>query len=106
MMYSCAHGTWLLCLPCSIANPIIAYATMHEPSLILDVTVWQKMRAITHDHETAGGRRMEDPPHDAPRGPLVPLTASDANAETYSGGPCIRLGVNPILRGVVPPCPI
>ena len=64
------------------------------------------MRAITHDHEAASGRRMEDPSHDASWGPLVPLTASDANAEIHSGGPCIRLGVNPIPRGVVPLRPI
>jgi hypothetical protein len=49
---------------------------------------------------------MEDPSHDASWDPLVPLTAADANAETRSGGPCIRLGVNPILRGVVPPRPV
>ena len=79
---------------------------MHAPALILDVAVWQKMRAITHDHEAARGRRMEDPPRDASSDPLMPLTASDANAATHSGGPCIRLGVNPILRGVVPPQPI
>jgi len=63
------------------------------------------MRAITHDHEAASARRMEDPSHDSSWNPLVPLTASDANAETHSGGPCIRLGVNPIPRGAVPPQP-
>ena len=46
MMYSCAHGACLLCLPCSIANPFIAYATMHEPSLISDVAVWQRSQAV------------------------------------------------------------
>jgi hypothetical protein len=106
MMDACAHGTSLLCLPSSTANPVIAYATMHEPALILAVGVWQQMRAITHAHEAARGRRMEDPSRDASSDPLVPLTAADANAETCSGGPCIRLSVNPIRRGAVPPRPI
>jgi hypothetical protein len=49
---------------------------------------------------------MEDAAHDSSSGSLVPLIASDAKAETRSVGPCTRLGLNPILRGGVPPRPI